>query len=133
MTPQSAKTKGRNLQKWIAQQLADVGHFWGLEEGDFLSRSMGANGEDIIFSPAARKIYGDIRIEAKAVEKLAVSSTYFKHAAVYPDALSLLIHKLSRKPVLVTLSMKDFLRLLSDAADWRHSVVPSTNETGERQ
>ena len=42
-----------------------------LEEDDVRSTSMGASGEDILLSPAARKIY-PFSIECKNVEKLNI-------------------------------------------------------------
>ena len=55
MKTASAKAKGRNLQKWVASKLLDAAK--ALEPDDIKSTSMGAGGEDVMLSPAARKIY----------------------------------------------------------------------------
>lgn len=54
MKPASAKAKGRALQQLLCREL--LGAFMTLEPDDVTSRSMGAGGEDILLSPAARKL-----------------------------------------------------------------------------
>ena len=44
MKPQSAKAKGRNLQKWVRDQLIEE---LDIHPEDIESRSMGAGGEDL--------------------------------------------------------------------------------------
>ena len=51
MKTQSAKAKGRKLQKWFRELLIDV---LEIHEEDIESRSMGAGGEDLIMARAAR-------------------------------------------------------------------------------
>lgn len=116
MKPQSAKAKGRNLQKTVCAMLADFFKFAGLTEGDFLSRSMGANGTDVILSPAAKKELGNLAIECKNVENLNVYTTFVNHAANYdqPDDMPALVHKKNHGPVLCTVYLIDFIRLLRD-------------------
>ena len=69
MKPRSAKAKGRRWQQWCRDQLLK----WApsLEPDDIRSTSMGAPGEDLLFSPAARKVY-PISVECKNVEKLNI-------------------------------------------------------------
>ena len=50
----SAKAKGRYLQKFLVSTI--LKKFPTLEPDDVTSRSMGANGEDVLLSPAARKL-----------------------------------------------------------------------------
>jgi len=69
MRPSSAKAKGRRLQQETRDSLLKYAP--SLEEDDVRSTSMGASGEDILFSPAARKIY-PFSIECKNVEKLSI-------------------------------------------------------------
>ena len=45
MLSQSSKAKGRNLQKWVVEQILKV--FPELEPDDVTSTSMGASGEDV--------------------------------------------------------------------------------------
>lgn len=62
---QSAKAKGRNLQKHVRDVILKV---FGLEEGDVESCSMGASGVDIKMSPKARQKL-PISIECKKTKK----------------------------------------------------------------
>lgn len=77
MKPQSAKDKGRRLQQEIRAALLMFAP--SLKEDDIISRSMGAGGEDLILSPAARLIY-PISAECKYQENLniwkAMEQTY---------------------------------------------------------
>jgi len=68
MRPQSAKAKGRRFQQWVRDML--LGASPQLHEDDIRSTSMGAGGEDLQFSPAARAIY-PISIECKCQESLS--------------------------------------------------------------
>jgi hypothetical protein len=58
----SAKSKGRELQKHICRRI--LHHFTWLKEGDVESRSMGAQGVDVMMSPLARQTL-PLSIEAK--------------------------------------------------------------------
>ena len=69
MRPHSAKAKGRRFQQWVRDRL--LGAAAQLEEDDIRSTSMGASGEDLLFSPAARKIY-PIAPECKNQERLGI-------------------------------------------------------------
>ena len=73
MKPQSCKNKGRILQKKIVESLYKA--FPQLTEGDLRSTSMGASGEDIQISPAARLLI-PFSIEAKNQEKVNIWSAY---------------------------------------------------------
>ncbi len=53
MKPSSAKAKGRRLQQWTRDVI--LNRYRSLEPDDVRSTSMGAPGEDIQMSPAARK------------------------------------------------------------------------------
>jgi len=61
----SAKSKGRELQKYIRDRITSV---FQLREGDVESTSMGASGVDIKLSPAARDVF-PISVEAKKTKK----------------------------------------------------------------
>ncbi len=54
MKPSSAKAKGRKFQQDIRDMMLDLAP--SLEKDDIRSTSMGAGGEDLQLSPAARKI-----------------------------------------------------------------------------
>ena len=72
MKTQSAKAKGRNLQKQVRELLIE--HL-GIDPEDIESRSMGAGGEDLILAKAARNLF-PYSIECKNQEKVNVWSAY---------------------------------------------------------
>ena len=53
MKTSSAKSKGRELQKWLCKMWTEVFH---LDEGDCVSRPMGSAGVDAMMSPKARRL-----------------------------------------------------------------------------
>jgi hypothetical protein len=63
MKPSSAKAKGRGLCKYVKERILNI--LTGLEEDDIKVTSSGAGGEDLQFSPAARKLL-PISIECKS-------------------------------------------------------------------
>jgi hypothetical protein len=65
--PRSSKAKGRRLQNFVRDELRLAFPF--LHDDDVKSQIMGVNGEDIVLSPAARKVI-PYSIECKNVEKL---------------------------------------------------------------
>lgn len=69
MRPQSAKAKGRRLQQFVRDAYLRV--FPSLEPDDVRSTSMGASGEDILLSPAARALI-PFSTECKNVEKINI-------------------------------------------------------------
>ena len=68
MKPQSAKAKGRKLQKWFTELLIER---LKLDKDDLESRPMGSQGEDIIMGKESRTKF-PYSIECKNVERLNV-------------------------------------------------------------
>ena len=98
MTPQSGKAKGRRLQQWLIKKVIDV---LNIHPEDIENRSMGAGGEDIIMSRAARSAF-PFSVEAKNVEKLNVWKAYEQAEANSGAYEPLLIMKKNHKhPVIV--------------------------------
>lgn len=71
LKPQSAKSKGRRHQQKLAKDILDA--FPSLAADDVVSTSMGAGGEDVKLSPAARELL-PLSLEAKCQEKLSIWS-----------------------------------------------------------
>lgn len=71
-----------------------------LEEGDCRSTSMGASGEDVQLSPAARKIY-PMQIECKNRSKMAVYADYQQAATHGPHEPVVVIKQNHCKPLVV--------------------------------
>ena len=109
MKPQSAKAKGRNLQQWVRDLILES--FPALEPDDVPSTSMGAGGEDLLFSPAARRLF-PYRVECKNVEKLNVWNAYQQAEANSGEHEPILIMKKNRKKPLVVIDAEAFINLL---------------------
>lgn len=69
MRPQSAKAKGRRFQQEVVATIKKA--FPHLRDNDVQSISMGANGEDIVLSPAAEDVFA-YSVECKNVERLNI-------------------------------------------------------------
>ena len=65
--PKSAKAKGRRLQNLVRDTLREL--YPSLHEDDIKSQTMGMTGEDIVLSPAARKVI-PYSFECKNQERL---------------------------------------------------------------
>ena len=72
MNTQSAKAKGRKLQKWMRELLIEK---LDIHPEDIESRSMGAGGEDLIMARAAREKF-PLSVECKNQEKVNVWESY---------------------------------------------------------
>lgn len=72
MKSSSAKQKGRRLVTQVVNMLLEGSN---LLPDDFIRRTTGQPGEDVMMSPAARSVY-PISIECKNVEKLNVYEAY---------------------------------------------------------
>ena len=109
MKPQSAKAKGRNLQKWVRDLLLE--NFPTLEPDDVRSTSMGCGCEDLQLSPAARRLFG-YSVECKNVERLNVYDAYEQASANSGAHEPLLIMKKNRKKPLVVMDAEHFVELI---------------------
>ena len=69
MKTQSCKSKGRRLQQKVASSILES--FSHLGDGDVVSTSMGAPGEDVRLSPLARSSI-PLSIECKCQEKISI-------------------------------------------------------------
>jgi len=111
MKTQSAKAKGRKLQQMVRDLILEA--FTELEPDDVRSTSMGAGGEDLQLSPAARRKF-PYSVECKNVEKLNVWGAYEQAEANSGDHEPLLIMKKNRKKPLVVIDLEAFVELLKD-------------------
>lgn len=110
ITTQSAKAKGRNLQKSVCKMILD--RFTELESDDVKSTSMGASGEDVQLSPAARRVC-PVSIECKARKSVAIYPWYIQaQTNCRPDLEPLLVVKGDRKKPLVCVDAEYFFDLL---------------------
>lgn len=107
MRPQSAKSKGRRLQQQVAEE---VRRAFSLEPDDVRSTSMGAAGEDVQLSPAARACF-PFSLECKNVERLNVWSAWEQARANAKGHTPALVIKKNRTEALCVLPWAAFLEL----------------------
>jgi hypothetical protein len=113
MTPQSAKSKGRTGQQWIRDKMLE--HAPQLEKDDVVSTSMGAGGEDLKLSPAARKVF-PVQVESKFRKAIAIFTDY-KQAAAHGTHEPLLIIRQNHSKPLAVVDADFFLKLMAE--NWR--------------
>ena len=110
MKTQSAKAKGRKLQKWFRELLIDV---LEIHEEDIESRSMGAGGEDLIMARAAREKF-PYSIECKNVEKLNVWDAYDQASSNKGKYEPIVVMRKNNKKALVVIDAEYFVELHND-------------------
>lgn len=114
MKPSSAKAKGRRHQQNVCEALVSVRS--DLEPDDIRSTSMGALGEDILFSPLARRIY-PYSIECKNVEKINIWDAINQarsNAGKYTPAVAF---SKNNEEIWIAIPMTDFLRFFKNKED----------------
>lgn len=95
MKTRSAKAKGRRVQNWLHDELHSL--FPELEPDDITPRQMGGAGEDIMLSPAARKLI-PCSFECKNVEKLSLHAAMRQAKANANGLIPVVIFKKNRTP-----------------------------------
>ena len=108
MTPQSAKAKGRKLQQYVRDKL--LGMYQTLTPDDVRSTSMGAGGEDVQLSYAARLLF-PYSVECKNRAKFALYNDYEQASNHAPAWEPLLIIKQNGKRPLAVVDLDHFLEL----------------------
>lgn len=104
----SAKNKGRKLQQWTRDKLLEL--VPTLEPDDVKSTSMGASGEDVQLSPAARKSV-PMTFECKARKGIAVYGFYDQALENAPKGMEpVVILKADRKKPLALVDAEYFLK-----------------------
>jgi hypothetical protein len=112
MKPSSAKSKGRRLQQWVRDLIIEA---FGLEADDVRSTSMGASGEDVQLSPAARTVV-PFQIECKNKARSQVH-TYYQQAKEHGKHEPLVIVKMDHDIPLAVLSAETFFKLLKELSE----------------
>lgn len=110
-TVASRKAKGRLLQKEVVTAIRKF--FPSLHIDDVTSRSMGAAGEDILLSPAARRVL-PISVECKATESFNVADAYGQALENAGNYEPVVIHRRNRTKALAIVDMNYFIELHSD-------------------
>jgi hypothetical protein len=109
--PSSAKAKGRKHQQWVRDKIYEA--FPSLEDGDVRSTSMGAGGEDLQLSPAARRVF-PYSVECKAFKSFAVYKVMDQAAENAPAGSEpIAIIKGDRRKPLAVIDAEHFFQLVS--------------------
>ena len=110
MKPASSKAKGRRLQQWVRDLILET--FPQLEPDDVKSTSMGASGEDVQLSPAARKLVAyQIECKNKATSQI---HTYYDQAKTHGKHEPLVIVKMDNDIPLAIVSAEHYFKLLKE-------------------
>lgn len=111
MKPRSAKNKGKRLQNTIRDLILEK--FDSLEKDDVRSITMGDSGEDILLSPAARRLF-PFSVECKNQEKLNIWSALVQAEENSGDHAPLVIFKRNRTKTYAVLEFDKLLELLNE-------------------
>ncbi len=110
MKTTSAKAKGRTLQQTVRDKILDA--FPRLEKDDVVSTSMGAGGEDIKLSPAARRSF-PFSVEAKSRATISTYKWYDQAVANAGTGVEpLLVIKANRRKPLVVIDLDAFMDIV---------------------
>jgi hypothetical protein len=112
MKPRSAKNKGKRLQNTIRDLILEKFDS-KLEPDDVRSITMGDSGEDILLSPAARRLF-PFSVECKNQEKLNIWSALEQAEENSGDHSPLVIFKRNRSKTYAVLEFEELLQLLDE-------------------
>ena len=111
MKPRSAKNKGKRLQNKIRDLILEK--FDSLEPDDVRSITMGDSGEDILLSPAARRLF-PYSVECKNQEKINIWSSLEQAEENSGKHTPLVIFKRNRSKTYAVLEFDKLLELLNE-------------------
>ena len=111
MSAKSAKAKGRRLQNLTRDLLREA--FSSLEEDDIKSQTMGMPGEDIVLSPAARKII-KYSFECKNKERLDLWKSLEQAEENSEDRTPVLVIKRNRSKTYAVIEVDHFIDLIKE-------------------
>ena len=109
MKSRSAKNKGKRLQNQVRDLILEK--FQQLEEDDVRSTTMGDSGEDVLLSPAARKLF-PFSVECKNQEKLNIWSSLEQAEDNAGKHIPLVVFKRNRSKTYAVLEIENLMKLL---------------------
>ena len=112
MKARSAKNKGRKLQNLVRDRLRSV-FTETLETNDIESQVMGMSGEDIVLSPAAKRVIR-YSFECKNQERLNLWSSLEQAESNCEDRNPVLVFKRNRSKIYVALEFDHFIELIDE-------------------
>ena len=111
MKTRSAKNKGKRLQNDVRDLILET--FTELEPDDVRSTTMGDSGEDILLSPAARKLF-PFATECKNQERLNIWESLEQAETNAGQHIPLVVFKRNRSKTYISMEINDLMRLLSE-------------------
>ena len=114
MKPRSAKNKGKRLQNKIRDLILEK--FDILEPDDVRSITMGDSGEDILLSPAARRLF-PFSVECKNQEKLNIWGALEQAEDNSGNHTPLVIFKRNRSKTYAVIEFNKFTKLIGEEND----------------
>ncbi|MBC8422066.1 MAG: hypothetical protein H8E03_01445 [Pelagibacteraceae bacterium] len=112
MKPRSAKNKGKKLQNQVRDLILEKFNT-KLEPDDVRSITMGDSGEDILLSPAARRVF-PFSVECKNQESLSIWAALQQAEDNSGDHTPLVVFKRNRSKTYAVLEFKELLKLLDE-------------------
>ena len=111
MKTRSAKNKGKRLQNNVRDLILEK--FTQLEPDDVRSTTMGDSGEDILLSPAARKLF-PFSVECKNQEKLNIWSSLQQAEDNAGEHIPLVVFKRNRSKTYVAFELDKLMEILNE-------------------
>ena len=112
MKSRSAKNKGKRLQNKVRDLLQEA-YKGRLEPDDIKSQIMGMSGEDIVLSPAARRLI-PYSFECKNQEALNIWSSLEQAETNAGDYDPVLIFKRNRTKTYAVINIEKFIELINE-------------------
>ena len=112
MKPRSAKNKGKRLQNKVRDLILEKFNS-KLESDDVRSITMCESGEDILLSPAARRLF-PFSVECKSQERLSIWEALTQAEENSGDHTPLVIFKRNRSKTYAVLEFEELLKLLNE-------------------
>ena len=117
MKIKSAKAKGRTLQNLVRDKLREIfvhtSKMPRLEEDDIKSQTMGMTGEDIVLSPAARKII-PYSFECKNQERVQIWKALTQALGNAGGRVPVVVIKRNHTEPYAILDLNSFIDLIKD-------------------
>ena len=110
MKAKSAKAKGRKLQNFVVEALRKA--YPELEDDDIKSQIMGVSGEDVVFSPLAKRLI-KLSFECKNQEKLNLWDSLLQAENNCKDRTPVLVFKRNRSNTYAAIPFEYLIKLLS--------------------
>ena len=111
MKAKSAKAKGRKLQNFVVKELRKA--YPELEDDDIKAQIMGVCGEDVVFSPLAKRLIG-LSFECKNQERLNLWDSLEQAKNNSEDRTPVLVFKRNRSDTYAAIPFEFLIKLLSN-------------------